>query len=357
MNRFLIGNFAIETKNANLNGSSKDAETTAGNDKENISFVKKITVDRDKYPYASTPNVKYNIKRFAKDHGFSLSKIHAISTKESASDGHPYKNYDEDVLGFMNAAKVSLTEEEYEQLPDEEKAGFKKEKKNYTKNITKKRKSRLQMSPLQAIKATRIQPEFGIRNTDSYPLLYTKEVYSCIMSSGFNLDITRLGTFTVNEDNSGFRDYAPEEIKQYGLHEGNGIISLSKEEKFRRIEVTLRGIQYLNSTARQTNNLEDLTSKFIILGEYRIGNNLFNNIFRDGTLDMDYLKEAIFENEDFRLSKIYIGIRSGFMPGLKELLVQMAKELETDLGKEDVFFIGTVKDAVDNYLDDLKETL
>lgn len=357
--RFLIGGIAIETKNARLNGSSKEVEDAISS-VENVSYTKKIRRGFDiYYPYASGHYVKKNIKEFNRNNGHSISSVKSLDSKQSVTEGHPYKNYDEDLMGFMNATKVTITEGEFLELLPEEQVGFKKKTKGntvtYEKNITKKRKARLMVSPLQAISSTKIHQEFCTKQTDKNNGIFVKEVYSTIMSLGFNLDIVNTGVFSVSEDESGFRDYAPEEVEAFGLQlNENNLIILDKVEKLKRIEDTLRAFEFFNTTIAQSTNLEDLNTKFVILTEYSIGNNIFNNIFRNGKLDIDYLAEAIEENEMFRLSKTYIGVRSGFMTvdgrDIKELLEERFK------GNE-MIEVGTVKEAFDKYLEYLKETL
>ena len=357
MNRFLNGSIAIETKNARLNGSSRDAEDR-GSSVQNISYTKKIRNRNGVFPYASGVYVKKNIKRYALQKGMSLSSVRSISTTEAVSEGDPYANYDEDIMGFMIASKLSLSPEEYADLDKEQQKTFKKITKgknvSYEKNITKKRKARLMVSPLQAISSTQIQQEFNVRETDKTNLLYTKEIYSNIMSLGFNLDIKNVGVFRASEDETGFRDYSVGEINNYDLKENDdGMIYLDNNIKLDRIETTLRAIQYFNTDIAQTNNLEDLNTKFVIMSEYSIGNNVFNNIFRRGNLDIDYLIEAIDENENYRISPIYIGIRKGFMiydgKDLRDILGEK-------LGDNSNIIIDTVGEAFNSYIDFLKSS-
>lgn len=368
--RFLIGCMANEVRNGRLNGSHPDLEKGVGSTTKNIAFTKKISRGRDRYPYASGQHTKFNFKRIAELNGQTISDvIHSEKDSQQAStEGHPYKNYDEDVFGFMNADKLTLSEEEFIELPDEQKVGFtsktkgkgKKEKTIYEKNVTKKRKARLMVTPLQAIGPTRIQREFCVKATDKTNLLYEKEIYSAIMSMGFNLDINEVGRFRVSEDSSGFRDYAPFELEAFGLKaDEDGIIDIGKEERLKRIKDTLKAIQFYNSTACQNNNLEDLNAKFVILAEYRIGNNIFNNVFRNNSLDIEYLKEAIRENEEFRLSDIYIGVRAGFMQvssedGEKKDLRELLKEKLSDLKYVKV---TDIKKAFEGYIEHASKTL
>lgn len=360
--RFLIGGIAIETKNARLNGSSKDVEASSSS-LENVSYTKKIKRGWETFPYASGHYVKKNIKEFNRNNGHNISHVRALDTTQSITEGNPFKNYDEDLMGFMNATKVVLSEEEYMELEPEEQVGFKKKTKGnksvYEKNITKKRKARLMVSPLQAISNTKIQEEFCTKETDKTNGIFVKEVYSNIMSLGFNLDIINTGVYNVSEDESGFRDYAPEEVEALKLDVNDeNIILLDKIEKLKRIEDTLRAFEFFNTKITQSTNLEDLNTKFVILTEYSAGNNIFNNIFRNGKLDIDYLLEAIEENEMFRLSKTYIGVRSGFVSvGNKEDNKDLKKVLEERFKDNPMIEVGSVKNAFDKYLEYLKETL
>jgi len=348
MNKFLVGSFAIEVKNARLNGSSKDAEKS-NTSLDNISYTKKISSGRNTFPYMSTQKTKYCIKQNC---NIPISIIKQNGTTEALSEGNPYKNYDEDVMGFMIAQNSEIDQEEFNTLSELEQKGYTKSGKGknvkYKKNITKKRRSRLMMSPLQAIGHTKIQTEFCTKMTDIANLIYSKEVYSAIMSSGFCLDVNNVGIYSVNEDASGFRDYAPQEVKGLNYKIENGKFELPYEEKKRRIIATIQGIEYLHTFSCQNNNYEDINAKFIILADYSIGNGVFNNIFRNNELNIDYLIEAIKENEEFRLSNIYIGVRSGFMESLKD-------DLENEIARNSMnefVKIGSVKEVIDSYIAD-----
>ena len=347
MNKFLVGCFAVETKNARLNGSCKDVEKS-NSTLENIAYTKKIISKNGIHPYMSAQKIKYTIKN---NSGLKISNVKQVNTKEAVSEGNPYINFDEDVMGFMIAQTLELSKEEYDDLSDIEKKFFTKSGKKYKKNITKKRRSRFMLSPLQAINHTKIQTEFCTKMTDKQNLIYSKEVYSTVMSAGFCLDVENVGKFNISEDSSGFRDYESKEVDILKVEVKNNAFELPKEEKEKRIIAVLKGIQYLWTHSCQNNNYEDIGTKFVILADYKIGHGIFNNIFRNGNLDINYLVEAIKENEDFRISDIYIGIRSGFMDDVK-------KELEDEINRhselKDCIVIGTVKEVFNNYIENMK---
>ncbi len=355
-NKFLVGCILREVKNARLNCNNPKNEQYKMNT-ENATYVKKIRRGNETFPYASVQWQKKNIKEFAGNQGFNISLVTALSTKEAVSEGHPVKNYDEDVMGFMIAKNLEITEEDYKNLDKEEKKEFKKDKNKdkeviYKKNITKKRRANLMMTPLQAIGNTRIIQEFCTRQTDKTPLLYTKEVYSTNMSSGFILDIDKVGKFKVSNNEADYREYDPKEIDLFELKpDDNNIVTTDKKEKKKRIIGTLKGLQYMTNKTTMANNLEDLSAKFIIMAEYSIGNAVFNNIFEDNKLKVNYLKEAIEENEDYRISKIYIGVRNEFFKQEDEYLLDIVKR---EFGLDDRFEVGTVNEVIDKYIENLE---
>lgn len=350
MNKFLVGNILREVKNGRLNCNNADNEAFKGSN-NNGSYVKKIRRNGKTLPYASAQWQKKNLKDFAQSQGNQISSVTALSSKEAVSEGHPYKNYDEDVLGFMIAKSLESTLEEFEELEEKEQKLWTKKGKKYTKNITKKRRSNLMLSTLQAIGNTRLVEEFSTRKTDATSILYSKEVYSTDMNSSFILDVKGVGSFESSDNEAGYRDYSEQEIEAYELKENDkGIVELGLEDKRKRITDTLKGLHLMTTRVTMTNNLEDLSAKFIILGEYSIGNSLFNNIFEENELKIDYLKEAIEENEDYRLSKIYIGCRSEFFKQEDKWLKDI---LEFEFKDDDRFIIGSVNYAVDSYIKQL----
>ncbi len=343
-NKFLVGNILREVKNGRLNCNNAVNETMKDRN-DNSTYVKKIRKGRQVFPYASAQWQKKNLKNFVKTQGHSISTVTALSSKEAVSEGHPFVNYDEDVLGFMIARALTIDEDEFNQLEEQEQKLWGKKGKNYSKNITKKRRSNLMLSALQAIGHTRLTSEFCTRETDQTNLLYGKEVYSTDMSSSFILDMNRVGKFRASTNEVGYRDYSKQEVD---IYEFDDSIILGKDIRLKRIKDTIKGLQLMPTRTTMTNNLEDLSAKFIILAEYKIGNSLFNNIFEDNKLKFDYLKQAIEENEDYRLSKIHIGCRDEYFKQDEQWLIDKIKfEFEND----DRFIIGGVGEVVDKYLE------
>lgn len=354
--RFLCGNVLREVRNARLNCNNSNNEQFKSSMK-NKTYVKKIRKGNKTFPYASSQWQKKAIKEYAKSQGHSLSDVIAISTTEADIDGHPFKNYEEDIMGFMIARNKAISKEEYEEMDKEDKRNWKKTGKTYKQDVTVKRRANLMLSTMQAIGNTRLVDEFSTRETSETPILYSKEVYAADMSASFVLDIKHSGEFEVSNNESAYRDYTNYDVKKLGLKaDKDNIIRIDKDTKKKRIADTIKGLQLMQNRTTMTNNLEDLSAKFLIFAEYSIGNSMFNNIFEDNKLKVDYLKEAIEENEPYRKSKIYIGIRSEyFKQEISEGNEEYLKEvLEKAFGKDDRFVIGAVNDVVEEYLAQLK---
>ena len=352
MGRFLVGAVLREVRNGRLNcNNPKNEEFKKGDD--NATYVKKIRKGREVFPYASGQWQKKNIKNFAELKGNTVSPVMSISSKEAVTEGDPLVNYDEDVMGFMIAKNLELTKEEYDKLPEEEQKDFKHSKGIYKKNITKKRRTNLMLSPLQAIGTVRITEEFSVKETDGTPLPYVKEVYSSDMAGGFILDIEKVGAFQASDNETGFRDYHLAEVEQANIDD-NGMFFLDKDAKLKRILDTIDGIHFMNTNITMCNNLENLSAKFIILTEYNIGSAVFNNIFGEGQLKIQYLREEIGKMEEYRLSKIYIGCNSECFRQEDRYLKDT---LEYEFDGDDRIIIDTVSSAIEKYKTHLESTL
>lgn len=355
--RFLVGSILREVRNARLNcNNPKNEQYKSGDD--NKTYVKKIRRNGQTFPYASGQWQKKAIKEYAKSQGNSISEVVSITTTTADIDGHPHKNYEEDIMGFMIAKNKVISKEEHEKLSEEDKKSWEKAgAKGYKQDVTVKRRANLMLSTMQAIGNTRIVDEFASRETTKTPLPYVKEVYAADMNTSFILDIKNSGEFTTSDNVSAYRDYTNYDVKALGLIiDKDNKIRVDKDVKTKRISDTVKGLQFLQSKTTMANNLEDLSAKFMIFAEYSIGNSLFNNIFEDNQLKVDFLKEAIEENEPYRKSKIYIGVRSEYFKqetseGNKKYLKEI---LERAFGEDDRFIIGAVNDVVEKYLAELE---
>lgn len=342
-NRFLNMVYFIEVIEGRLNGSAEQVERKkTGFD--NVSYVKKI----GNRGLVSAPCQKWNMKKFMNFKGYELSK-RMKNGKKIAISALPHKFIDEAIFGFMRADKEELTEEQYNELSKEEQNSFKKKGKNkYGRNITKKRKSRFLMSPLINVSNKKINFEWNVSSTDGDSLPYCVETYAGIFAGIANVDINNINKFTISNNEAEFRDYSNLE----NIEEKD--IQLSKKEKYNRIKVAIQGLQYLSIEGNQNNHLTDTTPKFIILAEYSWGNNVFQGIIKEKGIDIEALEETLEDNDEFRLSNVWIGVSTRIE---NEDFQELKKQLQEELKDYDYIKIGTIKNSFDKYLKYLKETL
>lgn len=342
MNRMLNINYAIEVIDGRLNGSASEVE----NNKDgfnNTTFTKKIG-GRSK---VSSVCQKANMKEYMEK---VLGENKSLKTKEGKqviSMPNPYKSLNDDIFGFMIATKVELTKEEYDMLSDNEKTMFKKSGKKYTCNETKKRISRLQMSSLVNVSNRRVETEFNVCATNGDNMPYKLETYSGIMSGIVNFNVNKVGEFNISNVASEYRDYTIAEAETLGVE------NLTKEEKLERIEKVLKALEYLSIKGNQTNHLTDTKPKFIIMADYGWGNNVFQGIINKDGLDIEMLKESIEQNEEYRLSNVYIGVNK-FFDKNNNLNLETLKE---ELKEYDFIKIDNVHNTFKSYMEELRSSL
>ena len=340
--RKLNGAYAIEVLNGRLNGSSSNIEVNKSG-YNNATFAKKIA-GRSK---VSSPCQKFNMKEY-------MGIMFNIDASEKIKEGKqikfstdPFNNELDDIFGFMLADKIELSEEEYANLDDNQKTLFKKIKNKYHANITKKRRSRLEMNALLNVSTGKINWEWNTASSTTDSMTYTQEVYSGVHSSIFNLDIDEIGKFIVSDNSYEYRDYSIQEA------EISGVRDLTNEERFTRVEHVLDALEFLSISSGQTNYLTDTKPKFIILADYSWGNNAFQGILKEDGIDIEALKECINQNEKYRLSKIYIGVNKFF----NDTFNSIKQELEEEFDGFDFIEISNVQTAFENYKKELKSNL
>ena len=101
----------------------------------------------------------------------------------------------------------------------------------------------------------------------------------------------------------------------------------------------------------QTNHLTDTKPKFVIMGDYSWGNNVFQGLLTKDGVDIEALKEALEQNEEYRLGNIYIGVNHMFDKEYSENLKGMNEELQD----YDYIKISNVHEAFKSYLDEIKK--
>lgn len=315
--RKLNGFYAIETINARINGSSLQVEKNK-NGYKNATFTKKVSG----MSKISAQCQKSNLKEY-------MSSMSGEQQAQRIKDGKqikalldPFKSEIDDIFGFMLADKVSLSEEEYNLLDENKQKLFSKNKEVYYANITKKRKSRLQMNALVNLSTNKVEWEWNVASSTTNSMPYQQEVYSGVHTSIFNLDIEEIGKFTISNIPTEFRDYSEEEAKI------SEVRNLTNRERLDRVNNVLNAIEYLSISSNQTNHLTDTKPKFIVLADYSWGNNAFQGILHKGGVDLEMLKDCIAQNEEHRLSKIYIGVNRFFDDDYNNIKLQLEKEFK-----------------------------
>lgn len=339
---------AIEVLNGRMNGSASDVENSVGRNK-NTTYVKKIG-NRGMMSGVCT---KYNMKKFSNEvDGLEMSTknfLKADGDKKSriVAEINPFKYFNDDLYGGMNAdKKTELSPEEYELLDEKMKTLYKKKgtsKKTVYEKIgsgTKKRKTNVQVSPFINMSNNKINKEFCTSGASDGNTIIDIETFAGVMYSIMNINIAKIGKYTISDEDIEFRDYSEAEA------EASGVKNLDNNQKFVRINSLLRSIEYLAIEGNQTNYLTDTKPKFIILGEYSWGNNVFQGLINKDGLDVEMLEEAIEQNEEFRISPIWIGVNRFNEDGYNE---KMKEKLDGLAAKYDFINISNVHAAFTDY--------
>ena len=353
------GFLLIDVDVAALNNAGKSTSTNL----ENGVATKKITKNGRKYVYVSGQAWRYWWRNtLQKNFGWMLSPI-TRDKKIAFTSANPIQYPDDDIFGYMKAAKGEVVDEKGEIVKD--KKGNPK-----LENVTVTRVSPLKNSALVAVTATTtVENWSSMSRQEGDAVPYTKEEYSTIMKGMFALDLEQVGTFaTYNK--TGFKNLT-EKLRQVALDGGavniddqfvtkaNGephqLIRMKKEDRSKRAVEAIGALKYISGGAMQTNNMADVTPKFIILSTMKTGNHPFSHVAvnegaynQNFVLNLDGLKEVINDYKDQFEGKIFVGARSGFLD--KEDTATL-EALANDFNNVE---FSSVNDAIDNYCTQLQ---
>ena len=318
MNRMLNINYAIEVIEGRINGSAKEVETNKNLNKNTV-YTKKIG-GRAKVSSVCQKASMWNY--LGEVLGEDVNKVFKnIKDKKNKNryvyDPYTYMYYD--IRGYMQPSENTI-----------------------------RRKARLQMSSLVNVSNRKVEDNWHtcdeMTDTNGVHII---ETYSGIMSGIANLNISKVGEFEILDEKSKvneFFDYTKKEALALGVR------NLTKEEKFERVEKVLKALEYMSIKGNQTNHLTDTKPKFIIMADYGWGNNVFQGIINKNGLDIEMLKEAITQNEEYRLSNIYIGVNK-FFDKNNNLDIEVIKQ---ELEDYDFIKVDNVHNTFKNYLEELK---
>lgn len=295
-----------------------------------------------------------------KNLNWELSPI-TRDTKIAFTEADPLKYADDDVFGYMKAAKEVVLDKDGNAVLD-------KKRKEKTENVTVTRISPLKNSAI--ISVASVNPEenwssMARQEGDSVP--YGKHEYSAIMKGMFSLDLAQVGTFS-DYNKTGYVNLSAI-LKKEALDSGadliddkfvpnHKLIRIKKETRVERVTDTLKALKNISGGAMQTNNMGDVTPKFIVLATTKTGNHPFSHIATKtgaydeyATLDIDALKEVITDYKNDFEGKIFIGKRAGFMDekndALKKLVEESSKLIE----------LKTINEAIDSYCEQIENQM
>lgn len=343
------GLILIDVDAAALNNAGKNTSSNF----DNAVKTKTIYKNGNSYVYVSGQAWR-NWWRVSlqKNQGWNLSPV-TREDKIAFTNANPIQYPDDDVFGYMRAAS---------EIVKDAKGKEKKE------NITVTRVSPLKNSVLVSASAVRPVENWSSmarQEGDSVP--YAKQEYSAVMKGMFSLDLDMIGTFS-NYNKTGFKNLSDslkeEALKMNGTEEipdpfidKQTLVRLSKEVRIQRATDTIKALKNISGGAMQTNNMADVTPKFIILATTKTGNHPFSHVVKSKgeydesvVLNIEGLKEVIEDYKNDFVGNIYIGKRSGFFDDDNADLEKLAKE------NNKVCF-GPVNQIIDKYIEELEKQM
>jgi len=356
------GFILIDVDVAALNNAGKSSTSNF----DNAVATKSIYKNGKKHTYVSGQAWRYWWRdTLQKQLGWDMSPI-TRETKIAFTDANPIKFADDDIFGYMRAAKAPILDDAGEVVTD--KKGNPK-----MENVTVTRVSPLKNSAIVSVTAVSTQENWSSmarHEGDSVP--YSKEEYSAIMKGMFAIDLTQAGTFS-NYNKTGFKNLT-DLLQKEAIENGATLISdpyvkdskgeqqqlvrLEKGIRQKRITDTLKALKFISGGAMQTSNMADVAPKFIILSTMTVGNHPFTHVTNSSgisgqnfNLNVKGIREILIDFEKQFEGKIYIGVRNGFLDREDEKALE---ELDIDYKNLEV---TTVNDAIDSYCTDVEKLI
>lgn len=343
-----------------LNNAGKN--TTSNFD--NAVSTKKIYKNGKPYTYVSGQAWRYWWRNtLQQNHGWQLSPV-TRESKIAFTAANPILYADDDIFGYMKAAK--------EVVLDEKGNAVLKNGKEVKEDVTVTRISPLKNSAIVSVTATRPSENWSSmarQDGDSVP--YSKEEYSAVMKGMFSIDVAQASTFaTYNK--TGFKNLT-ENLKEQALKDGameiddsfvidgkgapQKLVRLSPKVRQKRIIDTVQALKTISGGAMQTNNMADVTPKFIVLATMSTGNHPFSHIVGNEGMNNDRvvfnfegLKEVLKDYKNQIQGMVFIGRRAGFLDDIADDLKELTK-----LGEEyPAVEICSINEAIDNYCEQLR---
>ncbi|MEM1325289.1 MAG: type I-B CRISPR-associated protein Cas7/Cst2/DevR [Bacteroidota bacterium] len=353
------GFILIDVDVAALNNAGKSTTTNL----DNGVATKKIRKNGQSYVYVSGQAWRYWWRdTLQKTLDWKLSPV-TREKKIAFTAADPIEYPDDDVFGYMKAAKGEVFDKDGNVVTD--KKGNPK-----LENVTVTRISPLKNSALVAVTATQVAENWSSmsrQNGDAVP--YTKEEYSTVLKGMFSIDLEQVGTFS-DYNKTGYKNLTSalrqkaiesgaETIEDQFVKKANGeaqqLIRMNTSTRKNRIIDTIEALKFISGGAMQTNNMADVTPKFIILSTMTTGNHPFSHIavnsgqFAQNFLfNINGLKEVLKDYKEQFEGRIYIGTRSGFLDTEDMAALQKLAE------ENNAVKLLSVNEAIDQYCDALE---
>lgn len=332
-----------------LNNAGKS--TTSNFD--NAVATKTIFKNGKSYVYVSGQAWRYWWREaLQKNLGWKLSPV-TRENKIAFTNANPIEFPDDDVFGYMRAASEEVVDENGK-------------KKNV--NITVTRISPLKNSAI--VSAASVRPvenwsSMARQEGDAVP--YAKQEYSAIMKGMFSLDLDMVGTFS-NYNKTGYQNLS-DKLKAEALERGaveivdnfvenQKLIQLPRETRISRVIDTISALKNISGGAMQTNNMGDVTPKFVVLATTNTGNHPFSHIVKSTgdrdevvVLNIEGLEEILNEYKDNFVGKVFIGKRSGFFDDENDALKKLQEKFS------EIVVLGSINETIDRYCEQLKSQI
>ena len=269
-------------------------------------------------------------------------------------------------------SKIAFTDANPIQFPDDDIFGYMKAPKGSKETVT--RVSPLKNSAIiSASSTTPVENVSSMARHEGDPVLFGKQEYSAIMKGMFSLDLSMVGTFS-DYDRTGFKNLSKallyeaeksgaEKIDDPFVVDGKGkpqkLIRLAKSIRQKRANDTIQALKTIAGGAMQTNNMGDVTPKFVILATTTTGNHPFSHVVgskgqRDEEVVFNFegLVEVLKDYKDTFEGTVFIGRRSVFMD-------EIANELKSLEAMDDIPAVKVlpVNEAIDKYCEQMKSQI
>lgn len=372
---FLLDVDAVALNNA---GGSK----VSNND--NVTETKKVYKDNKPYAYISGQALGAWLREtLQKSFGWALSPI-LRESKTAFTAANPILYPDDDTMGYMKAAKDVVVDVETGTIVLDGKGREKME------DVTVTRRSPLFKSAIVSVGPVSIARNWSsMSRQDGDAVPYFKEEYSAIMKGQFSLDLRQVGTFATY-NRTGFKNLT-EKMKEYALENGctlipdpfaldgkglpHKLVQMPIETRIQRSTDIIQAFKVLSGGAMQTNNMADITPKFIVLALMKSGNHPFGHFFAekiknvrvdsedwnetDNAIDkfkfihysIESILEVLKDYKDQIVGTVFIGKRSGFLDDYTEQLKSLEK---LDLNYSPPVKFGSIGDAIDGFCELMK---